>query len=85
MHIKFVKKGESYNEDNFICCKCRNMMEDDGIRFAPLDVAARFGREHIIPENADIEPFLFHQWRGINTRYPAFMNIADRIRRITHR
>lgn len=70
--------GNTY-EDDYICCRYRNQMEDDGIKFAPFELACRFGREHILLENEDIDPFLFHQWRGINSKYPKFRNIPYKI------
>lgn len=70
--------GNTY-EDDFLCCRYRNMMERDGISFAPFEVALKFGREHILPENENIEPFLFHQWREINKKYPKFINIPGKI------
>ena len=68
-----------YNEDCFLCCKNKVLLEENGMRFAPLDVAVHFGREHTIPENEGIEPFLFHQWRGENRKYPHFRNIPEKM------
>lgn len=75
------EKTESgdYNEDCFLCCKHRLRMEEKGIRFAPLEEAVFFGREHTIPENDGVEPFLFHQWRGKNKKYPRFINVPERL------
>lgn len=65
----------SYNEDVFLCCKYKNVIEDAGMRFAPIEVAKYFGHELMIPEVMDIEkPFLFHKWRGRNAQYPQFKN-----------
>lgn len=50
-----------YNEDGFICVNMRHVFEKYGCRFAPLDVAVHFGKEHEIPENAGLKTFLFHQ------------------------
>lgn len=72
-----------YNEDCFICCKNKLLLESEGFRFAPLEVAVHFGREHILPENEGIEPFLFHQWRGINSKYPRFINVPEKIMKKT--
>ena len=68
-----------YNEDCFLCCKYRKRMEVDGIKYAPLEVAVHFGREHILPENENVDPFMFHQWRGINKKYPRFINVPEKI------
>lgn len=65
----------TYNEDVFLCCKNKNLLEDAGMKFAPIEVAKYFGHEHMIPEIADVEkPFVFHKWRGRNERYPKFVN-----------
>jgi hypothetical protein len=48
------------NEDGFLCVHNRAVLESNGIRFAPLDVAKHFSKEHEIPENEGIETFAFH-------------------------
>lgn len=75
------EKTESgdYNEDCFLCCKNKLYLEENGIKFAPLNLAVYFGREHSIPENDGIDPFLFHQWRGVNKKYPRFVNVPEKI------
>lgn len=66
---------DDYNEDVFLCCKHRLLLEEAGLCFAPIEVAKHFGHEHMIPEIADVEaPFLFHKWRGRNAQYPKFVN-----------
>lgn len=49
------------NEDGFLCVHNRMVLQANGIRFAPIDVAKYFSREHDIPENQGIETFAFHQ------------------------
>lgn len=75
-HLKWEKMEDgNYNEDTFLCCKYKNVIEDAGMRFAPIEVAKYFGHEHMIPEIMDVEkPFLFHKWRGRNEQYPKFAN-----------
>ncbi len=64
-----------FNEDTFLCCKNKNIIEDAGMTFAPIEVAKYFGHEHMIPEIMDVEePFIFHKWRGRNEKYPRFVN-----------
>ena len=64
-----------FNEDTFLCCKNKNIIEDAGMRFAPIEVAKYFGHECMIPEIMDVEkPFIFHKWRGRNEQYPKFVN-----------
>jgi hypothetical protein len=48
------------NEDGFICCHNRKWLEGQGCKFAPLDVAKHFSKEHEIPENVGLETFAFH-------------------------
>lgn len=48
------------NEDGFICCHNREWLESQGCKFAPLEVAKYFSKEHEIEENKDIIPFAFH-------------------------
>ena len=58
-----------YNEDVFLCCTHKNEMERDGLKWAPIEVAVHFAREHALPENKGIEPFAFHKWRGENADF----------------
>lgn len=48
------------NEDGFLCVHNRRELERHGCRFAPLEAAIHFSREHSIPENEGIETFAFH-------------------------
>lgn len=48
------------NEDGYLCCHKRNLLEKWGCRFAPLDVAKYFSKEHVIPENEGLDTFAFH-------------------------
>lgn len=49
------------NEDGFLCVHNRERLMDAGIRFAPLEIARYFSKEHEIEENKGIETFAFHQ------------------------
>lgn len=49
------------NEDGFLCVHNRKVLEQYGCKFAPLEVAKYFSKEHEIPENIGIETFAFHQ------------------------
>ena len=57
-------------------------MEQEGIRIAPIEEAVYFAREHMLPENKDIEPFAFHKWRGENADYPRFISPKKRIKNL---
>jgi hypothetical protein len=48
------------NEDGFICCHNRNWLENEGCKFATLEQAIHFSREHNIPENEGLDTFAFH-------------------------
>lgn len=48
------------NEDGFLCVHNRKRLEDLGCKFAPLEVAKYFSKEHEIPENKGIKAFAFH-------------------------
>ena len=62
-----------YNEDGFICCNNKHIFEQYGMRYAPLEVAIRFGQEAMLPEGEGITPFVFHKWAGDNAKYPNFL------------
>lgn len=63
-----------YNEDIFLCCMNKHLIEAAGMKIAPIEVARFFGHEHPLPETEGIEPFLFHKWWGRNEQYPHFEN-----------
>jgi len=73
-------QDDQYNEDIFLCCAHKNEMERDGLKWAPLEVAVKFAREHAIEENRGIEPFAFHKWRGENAGYPRFCSPGKRFK-----
>ncbi len=49
------------NEDGQVCVWEREWLESQGCNFAPLEVAVHFSKEHDMPENNDIETFIFHE------------------------
>jgi hypothetical protein len=71
-----------YNEDIFICCMSKNRMEEEGLKWAPFELAVKFGREHPLPENKGVEPFIFHKWWGENEGYPRFYSPDKRLKKI---
>lgn len=50
-----------YNEDGFITCHNRKWLESKGCKFMPFKEAIHFGKEHELPENKDLETFIFHE------------------------
>lgn len=49
------------NEDGFLCCHNRDILIEHGCRFADIEVAKHFSKEHSIPENAGLDTFAFHR------------------------
>lgn len=76
-----------FYEDGFICCKIRHLLEAEGMRIAPLEVAKHYSHEKMIPEVQGITPFAFHKWEGTNAQYPNFIKptIKDRIKKIARK
>ena len=60
------------HEDGFLCAQHKILLEQHGIKFAPLKTAVLFAREYRIPENVGVEPFIFHKWKGENSKFPNF-------------
>lgn len=48
------------NEDGFLTCHNRHLLEEQGTKFAPIEIAKHFSKEHEIPENEGVETFAFH-------------------------
>jgi len=49
-----------FNEDCFICANNRHLYEENGFKFAPLEVAVKFSKESEIAENQGVKTFGFH-------------------------
>lgn len=63
------------NEDGYLTCHQRLVLEANGCVFSPIEVARYFSRELEIPENQDVDkPFCFHKNAGRNSQYPCFEN-----------
>jgi len=50
----------NYHEDGNICVHNRHIFEEQGCKFAPVEVAVRFSQETRVPECEGITPFGFH-------------------------
>lgn len=76
-----------YFEDGFLCCKIKHLLEAEGMKIAPLEVAKYYAHEQMIPEIEGITPFAFHKWDGANVRYPNFFRASfmDRIKEFIRR
>lgn len=61
MGIEFTDMGTGFwHEDGFLCNHYRNELEQSGIRFAPVELAARFSTELTVPET--VESFGKHKY-----------------------
>ena len=63
-----------FYEDGFICCKIRHLLEAEGMKIAPIEVAKYYAHEKPIVEVEGITPFAFHKWEGKNEQYPDFVS-----------
>ena len=62
-----------WHEDGYIAVNMRHLFEENGCKYAPLEVAKYFGREYEVPENRDVDKtFVFHKHFGRNSIYPNF-------------
>lgn len=70
LQIPWRQYNGDYNEDTQICAHNRKYFISCGMTFAPVELAAHFGREHEVPEGKGIEPFVFHKYH--NKNHPNF-------------
>jgi len=49
-----------FNEDGNICVHNKHLYEEQGCKYAPVEVAAKFSYERDLPENKGLTPFVFH-------------------------
>jgi hypothetical protein len=52
----------NFNEDGCIAVHNRHLFEQNGCRFAPVELASKFSQELNVPENYGIKPFGFHKF-----------------------
>ena len=60
-HLSLVQDRGYYNEDGNICVYWRKEFLEHGIKYAPVEVAARFSYENSVPENIGLKTFAFHK------------------------
>ena len=63
-NIPLVCDRGYWNEDGNICVYHRDRFLQLGIKFAPVEIAARFSHELDCPENYGIKTFAFHKYLG---------------------
>ena len=59
-NMPYLEEQGFYNEDGNICVYNRNFLKNLGIKYAPVEVAAKFSYEVGVPENNGIDSFGFH-------------------------
>ncbi len=76
LNIPWEKFENNYHEDTQISVFRRSIFEEHGMKYAPIEVAARFARESVVEENKHIEkPFMFHRYHNEshpNWNFPKF-------------
>jgi len=50
------------NEDGNICCYYKKEFLEEGIKYAPVELAAQFSYENPVPENQGVPSFGFHKF-----------------------
>ena len=59
--LEFTDNGSGFwHEDGFLCVHKGDILEDNGIRFAPIEIAAKFSTELTVPET--VESFGKHKY-----------------------
>ena len=59
--LKLESRMGYFNEDGNLCVYARKKLLEQGIKYAPVEVAARFSYENEVPENKGIKTFGFHK------------------------
>jgi len=59
-NMPYLEEQGFYNEDGNLCVYNRSFLKNLGIRYAPIEVAAKFSYEVALPENNGIKTFGFH-------------------------
>lgn len=72
LDLPWPPRDGAFHEDGFLCCNFRHVLEENGAKFAPLEVAKYFSHETMVPEIRGIKPFAFHKWAGTNAGYPGY-------------
>lgn len=77
LSMPWIKHDNNYNEDTQICVWNRKLFTDNGIKFAPFDVAKYFSHETYFEEYENISPLCFHNFGGENRKYLNRINLYE--------
>jgi hypothetical protein len=61
--LQLIHDRGFYNEDGNICVYYRETFLENGIKYAPIDLASRFAYERDVAENMNTKPFGFHKYQ----------------------
>lgn len=73
-NMPWKKYDNNYNEDTQICVWNRKLFTDNGIKYAPYDLAKFFSHETYFEEFKNIKPLCFHNFHGENKKYLDVIN-----------
>lgn len=59
--LPLKQEQQQFNEDGNICCYYKAEFLEAGIKYMPVELAAHFSFENIVPENVGVKPFGFHR------------------------
>jgi glycosyltransferase involved in cell wall biosynthesis len=80
LNLPFTDNGTGfYNEDGIMCVYYRKQLEDAGIKFASVELAARFSHEFDCEESVP-SPFGFHNFKT-TSRYKLFKDALRLLKR----
>ena len=78
LNLPFTDNGTGYfHEDGQLCNYHRERLEEHGIKFAPVDLAAKFSKE-ICGDKSGVKPFGYHNARIAK---PFMFEIRNKIQR----
>ena len=63
-------------------------MEADGIKYAPLELALQFSREHDLASHSEVVPLGFHNWYDSNAEkipWPGFFSPYLHVKRFVNK
>ena len=79
LRIPFVSTRNDLHEDVMLCVEYRHVLDQAGLKIAPLEVARHFSHEMRVREIQGIKPFGFHKYRKQNRFYPKFPSRLQKI------
>jgi hypothetical protein len=62
LNLEFKPYFGNTNEDGKLCVEWRDIFIENGINYAPLEVAVHFSKELEIPENIGLKTFAYHKY-----------------------